>query len=305
MEFAIQVSGAWDDVLAAARYAEGKGLPALALPDHYLMARDEDKAKTTPAPDGLIQLAGLARETERLELVVLVAPITFRHPAVLAKTAATIDEMSGGRFTLGIGTGWMDREHEVFGLPYPPIGERFEMMEEALAYVRATFDEKATGFQGKHYQLEPFPITPRPNGTVKLLVGGTGARKTPYLAGTYADEFNVYPGPDLTERIARFRNAAVEAGRDPDRILLSSAGQVVAAATEEGVEERLDEIALEVNVDREKLAEGYRRRRTPIGTYEQVKDQLAAMAEAGVSRFYLQGRFDPERTTTMVEAFSD
>ncbi len=115
MDFALQSSGTYDDVLAAARWAEDRGLAAFALPDHYLMALSEEAAKSTPAPDALIQMAGLARDTESIELVVLVSPITFRHPAVLAKTAITIDRMSGGRFVLGLGTGWMDREHEVFG----------------------------------------------------------------------------------------------------------------------------------------------------------------------------------------------
>ncbi|MFV9673498.1 MAG: LLM class flavin-dependent oxidoreductase, partial [Acidimicrobiia bacterium] len=134
MEFAFQTVGVYEDVLEVARFSEGRGLAAIALPDHYLMALDEEKAKTTPASDALIQLAGLARDTRNIELVVLVSPITFRHPAVLVKTAITIDRMSGGRFTLGIGTGWMDREHEVFGFDYPPMSERYVMLEEALAY---------------------------------------------------------------------------------------------------------------------------------------------------------------------------
>ncbi|MEN8113967.1 MAG: LLM class flavin-dependent oxidoreductase, partial [Actinomycetota bacterium] len=175
MEFALQTSGRYEDVLEVARFSEQQGLPAIALPDHYLMGRDDETAATRPAPDALTQLAGLARETTTLDLVVLVAPITFRHPAVLIKTAITIDRMSGGRFTLGIGTGWMDREHEVFGFPYPPFAERFAMLEEALAYCQAALADPPIGFEGEHYSLEAFPIAPRPVGTVKLLVGGSGA----------------------------------------------------------------------------------------------------------------------------------
>ena len=217
MEFAIQTSGIYEDVLAAARFSEERGLPAIALPDHYLMALDDEGAKTTPAPDTLTQLAGLARDTRDLQLVVLVSPITFRHPAVLVKTAITIDRMSGGRFTLGIGTGWMDREHEVFGFPYPPMAERFEMLEEALAYARAMLSDDPIGFDGNRYTLEAFPIAPQPSGHVNLLVGGIGATKTPRLAGTYADEFNVYPGRDLEIRIDRARAAATAAGPRPRR----------------------------------------------------------------------------------------
>jgi alkanesulfonate monooxygenase SsuD/methylene tetrahydromethanopterin reductase-like flavin-dependent oxidoreductase (luciferase family) len=248
MDFALQTSGVYDDVLAAARFSEQRGLAVIALPDHYLMALDEDQAKTTPASDALIQLAGLARDTTDLELVVLVSPITFRHPAVLVKTAITIDRMSGGRFTLGIGTGWMDREHEVFGFDYPPMQERFELLEEALAYVRAALAEDPVGYNGERFRLEPFPISPRPSGKVKLLVGGVGASKTPRLAGTYADEFNVFPGNDLAGRIERARAAASAAGRDPDALMLSSAGRVVGAVTDKELDRELDNLADKAHV---------------------------------------------------------
>ncbi|MGB9357323.1 MAG: LLM class flavin-dependent oxidoreductase [Acidimicrobiia bacterium] len=304
MEFAIQTSGLYEDVLAAARFSEERGLAAIALPDHYLMALDEEKAKTTPAPDALIQLAGLARDTDHIELVVLVSPITFRHPAVLVKTATTIDRMSGGRFTLGIGTGWMDREHEVFGFPYPPMTERFEMLEEALAYSRAMLSGEATGFAGKHYSLERFPIAPQPTGRVKLLVGGVGASKTPRLAGTYADEFNVYPGPDLALRIDRAREAAVSAGRDPETLFVSSAGQVIGATTEADLEHRLDSLAAEGDMTRDELAAYFDKRKTPIATYDRLREMFAEMAGAGVRRFYLQGGYDPATTPDLLEALS-
>jgi alkanesulfonate monooxygenase SsuD/methylene tetrahydromethanopterin reductase-like flavin-dependent oxidoreductase (luciferase family) len=302
MEFAIQTSGVYEDVLAAARFSEERGLPAIALPDHYLMSLDEEGAKTTPAPDALTQLAGLARDTNDLQLVVLVSPITFRHPAVLVKTAITIDRMSGGRFTLGIGTGWMDREHEVFGFPYPPMAERFEMLEEALAYARAMLSNDATGFDGDHYTLEPFPIAPEPTGQVKLLVGGIGAIKTPALAGTYADEFNVYPGPDLEARIDRALAVAATAGRDPNALMLSSAGQVVGAATESELDRRLDTLAQESDMTRDELAEAFAKRATPIGTYDQLREEFAALEGLGITRFYLQGGYDPDRTPELVEA---
>jgi len=304
MEFAIQTSGVYEDVLAVARFSEERGLPAIALPDHYLMALDDEKAKTSPAPDALIQLAGLARDTERIELVVLVSPITFRHPAVLVKTAISIDRMSGGRFTLGIGTGWMDREHEVFGFPYPPMAERFEMLEEALAYARAMLSEEAVGFAGEHYSLEAFPIAPQPTGQVKLLVGGVGAAKTPRLAGMYADEFNVYPGPDLRVRIDRAREAAVSADRDPDALVLSSAGQVVGAETEADLERRLDSLAADAEMTRDELAAHFEKRQTPVATYDRLREMFAEMEDLGISRFYLQGGYDPGSSPELLDAVS-
>lgn len=304
MDFALQASGTYEDVLAAARFAEQRGLAAFALPDHYLLAMDEEKARTTPAPDAFAHMAGLARETSSIELVVLVSPITFRHPAVLAKTAVTIDRMSGGRFSLGLGTGWMDREHEVFGFDYPPRSERFAMLEEALGYVSAALADEPIGFDGEYYRLEAFPLSPRPVGRVKLVVGGTGPHKTPYLAGTYADEFNVYPGDDLQARIDRSRAAAEQAGRDPEALLLSSAGLVVAAATEQGVEEALDRRAIEAGMTRDELSEHFAKRHTPVGTYAELSNQFNDMSQLGITRFYIQGGFDPEETGALINALT-
>jgi len=303
MDFALQASGTYDDVLESARFAEKRGLVSLALPDHYLLALDEEHAKTTPALDAFAQLAGLARETSTIELSVLVSPITFRHPAVLAKNAVTIDQMSGGRFSLGIGTGWMDREHEVFGFEYPSTSERFEMLEEALGYVKAALADEPVGFNGKHYQLEAFPLAPKPTGTVKLIVGGTGAHKTPYLAGTYSDEYNIYPGPDLEERIERAHKAAEDAGRDPNALLLSSAGFMLAAATQDELNEALDERASEAGMTRDELDEYHAHRNTPVGTYDELRDQFAAMEQAGVTRFYFQGGLHP-RNEALIDALS-
>jgi alkanesulfonate monooxygenase SsuD/methylene tetrahydromethanopterin reductase-like flavin-dependent oxidoreductase (luciferase family) len=291
MEYGLQVAGPYTELLEAASFATNRGLVALALPDHYLLALDEEQAKTKPAPDAFIQLGGLARETTGLDLVMLVSPITFRHPAVLLKMAVTLNRMSNGRFTLGVGTGWMDREHEVFGFEYPPMSERFDLLEEALAYLAAGFNPEYPGFQGDHYQLEAFPLSPAPIGSIPLLVGGTGQYKTPRLAGMFADEFNIYPGADMEGRIQRFREAAVASGRDPDEILLSSSGQVIAAATETEFEDLMNADAAESKITREELEAHFDKRQTPRGTYEQVNEQLAGLEQLGVSRFYFQGIF--------------
>jgi alkanesulfonate monooxygenase SsuD/methylene tetrahydromethanopterin reductase-like flavin-dependent oxidoreductase (luciferase family) len=301
MEYALQVSGPYTRLLEAASFAVDRGLVALALPDHYLFALDEDKAKETPAPDAFIQFGGLARETDGIDLVMLVSPITFRHPAVLLKMAVTLDRMSDGRFTLGVGTGWMDREHEVFGFDYPEMAERFERLEEALAYITAGLDPEQPGFKGDHYELEAFPISPAPIGKLPLLVGGTGPHKTPRLAGQYADEFNIYPGADMADRIERFRNAAVEAGRDPDEIRLSSSGQVFAADTRAEFEKLMDLNAAEAGISREELEGHYEKRQTPRGTFDEVNEQLDGFANMGVSRFYFQGVFMPTDTGKLLD----
>ena len=119
MEFGLQMAHPYESVIDAAQLAEKWGLAAVKVADHYLMSCDMETSWDLPAYDALVQLAGLSRETSRIEIGTLVTPITFRHPAVMAKSAVTLDEMSGGRFKLGLGVGWMDEEHSVFGIPYP------------------------------------------------------------------------------------------------------------------------------------------------------------------------------------------
>ncbi|MDJ0959901.1 MAG: LLM class flavin-dependent oxidoreductase [Acidimicrobiia bacterium] len=308
MQFSLQVSGVYDDVLDAARWAEERGLASVALPDHYLMSLNPDQAAEVPAPDGFIQLAGLARDTERIGLSVIVSPITFRHPAVLAKMAVTIDRMSGGRFALGIGTGWLDKEHEVFGLPYPDMSTRFAMLEDALAYVRAMLAEEPTGHTGEFFTLEPFGISPRPIGPVPLIVGGTGRVKTPRLAGRYADEYNAYPAPPdvFRSKVATARDAAAAAGRDPDELLISSSGGVLAASTRAEYEDMLAARASEADMTIDELEAYFDHRQTPRGTYEQVAEILADMEAAGMRRFYLQlgADFDRPRTAELLDALA-
>lgn len=306
MEFALQTAGTYDEVLAAARWAEQRNLAAFTLPDHYLRSASERKAAEVAAPDAFVQLAGVARETSSIELGVLVSPITFRHPAVLAKMAVTLDQMSSGRFTLGVGTGWMDREHEVFGIPYPPRAERFELLEEALAYLEAAFAESPTGYAGERFQLEDFPLSPRPIGELKMVVGGTGAVKTPTLAGRYAHEYNVYPDqPEaFAARIKIAHEAARAAGRDPERLMLSSSGAVVAGATRAEYDERLADFANTFETTPEELEKHFTARNTPRGTYDEVRGQLESFEELGVTRFYLQsvGPFDEARIAETLDA---
>ncbi len=293
MEYALQTIGdSYEEFLAAAQWAEGKGLAAFAIPDHYVYSMTNEEAGT-PAYDAFAVMAGLARETTEIELVILVSPVTFRHPAVIAKNTATIQEMADGRFKLGIGTGWLEQEHTSFGFEFPDLKTRFEMTEETLAYLRAAFAEPPVDFSGKYYSLRAFDIQPRP--PLRMVVGGTGAMKTPRLAGAYADELNAYPAApaDYRDRIDRARSAAAAAERDPARLLISSSGQVLAADTESEYRQKLETIAAEAGRAADELEKEAARRNTPRGSWEQVRTILGGMEEAGLSRFYFQGKFEP------------
>lgn len=286
MEFGIQTRGPYADVLEAATWADRRGLACFAMPDHYLTAI---RSVHQPAYDNLAVLAGLARDTSRIRLATLVSPITFRHPAVMAKNAITIDEMSGGRFTLGVGTGWLEREHEIFGIPFLSSAERWERMEEALGYLRAAFSP-GTGFEGKYYRLEGVEVGPAPSEGLQLVVGGTGPQRTPTLAGRYADEYNGYPADrsEMARRIEVAGTAAADAGRDPEALLVSSSALLVVGETQADYERRLAETAELLNRAPEDVEKGFMESGAPHGTVEQANEALGTMAEAGVQRFYIQ-----------------
>ncbi|HEY5727800.1 MAG TPA: LLM class flavin-dependent oxidoreductase [Acidimicrobiia bacterium] len=303
MDIAIQAGGTFEELRTTARWAELLGLSTLAVADHYLLSLGDDFG-TVPAFDALAQLAALAVETDHIGLAVLVSPITFRHPAVLAKTAVTIDHLSGGRFALGVGTGWLEREHEVFGLAFPETAERFAMLEDALGYLRAFFDSDHPGHEGRWFSLEAVPTAPRPIGPLPIVVGGIGPHQTPRLAGAFADEFNCYPAPpgEWRARVDRARVAAKDAGRDPDALLISSAGAVMSAPNEAEYHTMLGDAAASSGVTVEQLEAHMQRRNTPRGTHDQVMEQLAALAAEGMQRFYLQRSpgFDYDETATLI-----
>jgi alkanesulfonate monooxygenase SsuD/methylene tetrahydromethanopterin reductase-like flavin-dependent oxidoreductase (luciferase family) len=295
LDLALQVRGDYETLQEAARFCEDEGLVALALPDHYLSSRSEP---SEPAYDALAQLSGLARETSRLELSTLVSPVTFRHPAVTLKTAATIDEMSHGRFTLGLGTGWFAEEHELFGIPFPD--RRFDLLEDALAYTRAGLAGRA--HEGPHYRISAFEVRPLPSN-LRIVVGGSGPQRTPELAGRFADEFNVYCGPldEMAERIAVARQAAEQAGRDPQALLISTAGVVVTGTTEVEYRDALEAAAERFQRPPQELEASMRDRGTPVG--RDASEVIDAIADLGVERFYLQMfGTDPDRRSDMLAA---
>ncbi len=286
MQFAIQVRAGWETVREAAHWAESRGLAAFSMPDHYLQRGSQPDR---PAYDHLVQLAALATETESIELVSLVSPVTFRHPAVLYKMAVTLDEISGGRFVLGLGTGWLDEEFEVFGLPYPDRSTRYEMLEEALGYLRAAIYPAARSYEGRYFRLASFDPHPHP-ANLRVLVGGTGRVKTPRLAGIYGDEYNIYVcSPEsFAEKTGVAMGAAEEAGRDPSEVLVSAAGPAIAGRQESDYRRILLRVADQTGQTPQHIEETYKERSWPHGFGNQPAEMMAALGEAGCQRFYLQ-----------------
>jgi len=280
-----QAGGTYDDLLRLARWAESVGFDSFARSDHYL-----NMDESVPATDALTTLAGLGRDTETIKLTVLVTPLTFRHPAVLAKTAATVDQMSEGRLELGVGTGWMEPEHERFGIELPDLWERFSRLYETLAYLRSCFGSDNNGFAGRHYNLEPIDVLPKATGDLPIIVGGGGRRKTPAIAGRFADEYNMFT-TDTESFEARRRvmsKAAIDAGRDPEAIRISLVGYPVMGDDQADYRDRLAARAASRGMEADEYEAMLESRNLPHGTAVQVAEQFAAYAGNGVDRYYLQ-----------------
>jgi alkanesulfonate monooxygenase SsuD/methylene tetrahydromethanopterin reductase-like flavin-dependent oxidoreductase (luciferase family) len=279
-----QLGGTYDDILAAARWAERNGMKSFARSDHYYSGRDPKP----PATDALTTLAGLARETSTIRLAVLVTPVTFRHPSVIAKTAATLDQMSGGRFDLGVGTGWMEAEHQAFGIPFPDWSERFDRLTEALDYLSEAFAGAEAAYEGRYYTLDA-DVEPRPSG-LRMIVGGTGKLRTPTLAGIRADEYNhiVAPAADVAPKIDVMRRAAESAGRDPAAIEVSVMGGVLVGRDESEYRDNLRRRAAERDIEPSELEQRLHNAGVPLGFGDQLKGRLAELAAIGVDTYYLQ-----------------
>jgi F420-dependent oxidoreductase-like protein len=277
-----QQGATYDDLLAVAQESERLGFDAFFRSDHL----QSTGADPGPGPtESWVTLAGLARETSTIRLGTMVTAATFRLPGLLAITVATVDAMSGGRVELGLGTGWFEQEHRSYGVPFPPVGERFDVLEEQLAVVTGLWSTPAGqpfSFAGEHYALTDSPALPKPaQDRVPVIIGGTGPRRTPRLAATYATEYNV-PFRTLDVVAASFdrvRAACAGAGRDPATLVLSAAQTLVVGATEDEVRRRADAVG---------QSAGDLRREGLGGTVDEVVDKLGRLGELGATRVYLQ-----------------
>jgi alkanesulfonate monooxygenase SsuD/methylene tetrahydromethanopterin reductase-like flavin-dependent oxidoreductase (luciferase family) len=273
-----QMGGTYDDLLRAARLAESESLYSFARSDH--LAWGPEPAEAT---DAFATMGGLARDTDTVRLCVLVTPITFRHPAIIAKNAATIDQMSGGRFDLGVGTGWNDFEHDVLGIPFPEGSERWARFEDALSYLETAFGAGHGTHSGPYYSLD-LDMRPKPTG-IRLIVGGSGPKRTPTLAGTRADEYNTFicPVDEARAKIQVMREAAGDRAVEATMM-----GPVTAAATDAELADLISAAAGRRNITSDELILRWEKSGRLFGTPTQLKEKIAALEEVGVERLYLQ-----------------
>jgi F420-dependent oxidoreductase-like protein len=280
----------WEQWLALARACEEHGLEGLFRSDHY--------HSLGPGPDlgsldAWTTLAALATHTERIRLGTLVSPATFRHPAVLAKSAVTVDYVSGGRVEVGMGAGWHAGEHGAFGFRFPESGERLDMLEEQLEIVHRIWHGDDAPFAGKHYELEGVSHLPTPvqQPHSPLILGGAAGPRSARLAARWADEYNTsFASPEqCRERRARVSAAWEREGRDPEALRFSLMTGVIAGGDRNDLLRRAEDHASRFGGGEDGAA--YLRGLAGTwltGTVPEIVERLKEYEEAGVDRVMLQ-----------------
>ncbi len=282
-----QQGATYDQQLAVARRAEQLGFGAFFRSDHYLAMGGALQAGGLPGPtDAWTTLAALARETATIRLGTLVTAATFRLPGPLAVSIAQVDAMSGGRIELGIGAGWYEQEHVAHGIPFPPLGERFERLEEQLAVITGMWSTpigERFSYDGRHYRVVDSPALPKPTqeGGVPVIIGGGGPTRTPALAARYAAEYNTpfVSVERFTEQKARVAAACEAIGRDPASLRYTAAVVVCLGADEAEYARRAAAIGRQPDELRQNGV---------AGTPDDVVTALRRWFEAGAERMYLQ-----------------
>lgn len=277
-----QQGASYEDQLAFAQTGESLGFDAYFRSDHFLDMGDGDGL---PGPtDAWTTLAGLARETSRIRLGTLVSSVTYRVPGLLAIQVAQVDAMSGGRVELGLGTGWFEREHRAYGIPFP--AKRFDLLEEQLEVVTGLWSTpvgETYSFAGAHYELTDAPALPKPvQSRLPVIVGGAGPRRTPELAARFATEFNIgFRSEDvIAQKFAGVRAACERVGRDPETLKLSVALPTLAGASEAELDGRAANIGRTVSELRGDT--------NIVGGRDEIVAKVERLVALGARRVYFQ-----------------
>lgn len=305
MRFALMIEPqqglSYGDQVAIAKRAEANGFETLFRSDHYASFPGPAGRPTT---DAWAVLAGLARDTQRIGLGALVSPVTFRHPGNFAKVVTTVDEMSGGRIEVGVGAGWNDLEHRQLGLPFPPIAERADLLEDTLAILLGLWGEpdgwSYTGHQvsidGATFHPKPVDVPGRPRTPIggarpRLLIGGRGTPRSFRLAARYADEFNLNTrSPDHARQAYAEIDAACRAiGRFPATLTRSAMVGVLVGRSDADMAARVAAVTEAFGADADDVAWlEERTTRWITGTPADAREGLRRYEAAGVERIVIQ-----------------
>jgi F420-dependent oxidoreductase-like protein len=260
----------WEETLATAQHAERTGWDGVWFADHFM----PNAADTSgPTSEAWTTIAALAAVVPRVRIGTLVTGNTYRHPAVLAKMAANVDLISGGRLVLGLGSGWQENEHEAYGIEFSTVPGRLKRLDEACQVIVSMFENEQTNFEGKYYRLKDAPNAPKPARRPPLLIGGGGEKVTMRIAAKYADEWNVWGTPDLLRaKMAVLDEHCRAMGRDPKSIKRSAQALLLISDDREAVERFR-------GVGRPVIA----------GNVDEVKAVVGGYAEAGVDELIIPG----------------
>jgi F420-dependent oxidoreductase-like protein len=266
-------------IAEVATTAEDAGFDSLWVMDHFYQIPFVGK-RTEPMLESYTLLGGIAARTSLMRLGALVTGVTYRNPALLAKMITTLDIVSSGRASLGIGAAWNEDEHRGYGFAFRPARERFERLEEALQICRAMFREEAPSFQGKHYRIEDalnFPKPVQPGGP-PILIGGGGERRTLRLVAQYGDACNLFGPADVVRRkLEVLERHCADVGRDTAEITKTRLGGLVIAPTHEEAERR----GAEMKAARGQSDEYYRMSQI-VGDPDEVGEKVQALMDVGL-----------------------
>jgi len=287
----IQEGVPYSTALALTQTAESLGFDATLLAEHYEASGVRERYAGGYAEymsaDAWVYLAALARDTSRIRLGTLVSPVTFRHPSVLAKMAATLDHVSDGRVELGMGAGWLESEHAAYGIPFGEPKERVDVLEEQLQVVTGLWRETTFSFSGQHYTLREARFTPRPARRIPILIGArTESRRLLRLAAQYADELVISMASieQCREVRARLDAACERNGREPSAVRLAMFTPLCLANSEHEATQLFDSITEREPIFARMAPE---RANWVMGSPKQVSERIASLDAAGVQRLML------------------
>lgn len=278
----------WPAVLDLWRHAEATGWDVACVTDHFMPNTPEREG---PVLEAWSTLAALAAVVPRIRIGTIVLGNTYRHPAVLAKMAAQVDIVSGGRLIVGLGAGWQANEHEAYGIPLPPMRERLERLDEACQVLKALWTRRRADFAGRHYRLSDAPLDPKPVQTPhpELMIGGGGERVTMRIAARHADHWNVWGGPAVLAHKGRVLDEHCAAiGRDP-RAIRRSANMPLMITEDRAAIDRLGDVLAT------RLAGHLMDPKDTVlaGSPARIRDTLHGLREAGVDTLFLSTAFRP------------
>lgn len=278
----------WSGVLDLWRHVERTGWDMACVTDHFM---PNTKEREGAMLESWSTLAALAVVVPRMRIGTIVLGNTYRHPAVVAKMAAQVDIISGGRLILGMGAGWQENEHEAYGIPFYTVRERLDRLEEACEVLKALFTQKRANYKGRFYRLSDAPLDPKPVQTPypELMIGGGGEKVTLRIAAKHADHWNVWGGPTVLARKGNILDQHCAAvGRDPKSITRSANMSLLITDKPAEVEQLAQTIATRMGRHADDA-----RDTCLAGTPDQIGEQLHQLRAAGVSVLFVPTMFRP------------